>query len=296
MRLSLPVAISATLVGAALASCTQLMGAPEPADGPRAIAGKGGAIYIDDGGDGGMPVVFLHSFGGDSSHWANQLDHLRHHRRALAIDLRGHGKSARPRDMDYSLPAFVSDLETVVKELKLSRFVLVGHSLGAAVANAYAAKNPRQVAGLVLVGASGRMPPERSQKVMASLEANYNQTMSQFMDELVSEAQPHVRTELLGQMSKMPRDDSIAIIGALFKDDPLPAFDRYKGPKLLMYAAKSDGNGGLQSFRKDEKQVAFDGTSHWPHLDRPKEFNAALDEFLLEIRDPAAKAQSRPGS
>jgi pimeloyl-ACP methyl ester carboxylesterase len=82
----------------------------------------------------------------------------------------------------------------------------------------------------------------------------------------------------------MPREDSLAIISALFKDDPLPAFDRYQGPKLLMYASKSDGNGGLQSFRKDVKQVSFEGTSHWPHLDKPKEFNEALDEFLREVR------------
>jgi pimeloyl-ACP methyl ester carboxylesterase len=277
-------ALGAALVGIALASCTQLMGAPEPADGPRSIPGKAGAIYVDDGGHGDIPVIFLHSFGGDSGHWATQLDHLRHHRRALAIDLRGHGKSARPKEPDYSLPAFVGDLEIVVKELKLERFVLVGHSLGAAVANAYAGKHPRQVAALVLVGAAGRMPPERAQKVMASLDANYNQTMEQFMSGLVSDAQPHVRTEVMAQMAKMPREDSLAIIAALFKDDPLPAFDRYKGPKLLMFASRSDGNGGLQSFRKDVKQVSFDGTSHWPHLDKPKEFNAALDEFLQEIR------------
>jgi pimeloyl-ACP methyl ester carboxylesterase len=279
-----PLAFSTTLAGIALAACTQLAAAPEPADGPRSIPGPAGAIYVDDGGDGGIPVILLHSFGGDSSHCATTLDMLRHHRRALAIDLRGHGKSAKPRDLDYSLAAFVRDVELVAKQLKLERFVLVGHSLGAAVANAYAGKHPKQVAGLVLVGAGGKMPAERSQKVMASLDANYNQTMSQFMSELVEDAQPHVRTELLAQMGKMPREDSLAIIGALFKDDPLPAFDRYKGPKLLIYATRSDGKGGLQDFRKDVKAVPFEGTSHWPHLDKPKEFNAALEEFLREIR------------
>ena|SRR5688572_17039352 len=282
MRMTL--ALSATLLGIALAACTQLAAAPEPADGPRAIPGPGGALYVDDGGDGGIPVILLHSFGGDSSHWATTLDMLRHHRRALAIDLRGHGKSARPRDLDYSVGAFVRDVEFVVKELKLERFVLVGHSLGAAVANAYAGKHPKKVAALVLVGAGGKMPAERSQKVMASLDSNYNQTMSQFTNELIADAQPHVRTEVMAQMAKMPREDAVAIIGALFKDDPLPAFDRYKGPKLLMYATRSDGKGGLQDFRKDVKTVPFEGTSHWPHLDKPKEFNSALEEFLREVR------------
>jgi pimeloyl-ACP methyl ester carboxylesterase len=284
MRISFPASLATGLVAAALASCTQLMGAPEPADGPRALQGPAGAIYIDDGGHGGIPVVFLHSFGGDSSHWASQLDHLRHHRRALALDLRGHGKSAKPKDRDYSVDAFVRDLEAVAKELKLQRFVLVGHSLGAAVANAYAAKHPRQVAGVVLVGAGGKMPAEQSQKVMASLDANYNQAMEQFMERLVGDAQPHVRTELTAQMAKMPREDSLAIISALFKDDPLPAYERYKGPRLLIYASRSDAQGGLHTVKKDSKQVAIDGTSHWPHMDKPKEFNAALDEFLQEVR------------
>lgn len=284
MRISIPFALGAFLFGAALAGCTRLMGAPEPSDGPRALTGPAGAIYIDDGGHGGIPVIFLHSFGGDSSHWANQLDHLRHHRRALALDLRGHGKSAKPKDRDYSVEAFVRDLEVVVRELKLQRFILVGHSLGAAVANAYAAKHGRQVAGLVLVGAGGKIPAEQSQKVMAALDANYNQTMEQYMEKLVADAQPHVRTELLGQIAKIPREDSLAIIAALFKDDPLPAYDRYRGPRLVIYAAKPDAQGGLHTMRKDAKQVAIEGTSHWPHLDKPKEFNAALDEFLLEIR------------
>lgn len=284
MRLPRPIALGAALFGVALASCTQLLGAPEPSDGPRAIQSPSGAIYIDDGGHSGVPVIFLHSFGGDSGHWASQLDHLRHHRRALAIDLRGHGKSARPKDMDYSIEAFVRDLEAVVQELKLPRFVLVGHSLGGAVANAYAAKHPGRVAGVVLVGAPGKVPAEQSRKVMASLDTNYEQTMEQYMSRLVADAQPHVRTGLMGQIAKVPRDDAVAMIRAMFKDDPLPAYDRYKGPRLLIYAERPDSQGGLHTVKRDANQVAFEGTSHWPHLDKPKEFNAALDEFLAGIK------------
>lgn len=283
MRTSFPTLVAGALVATALASCTRLMGAPDPADGPRALHGPSGAIYIDDGGEGGLPVVFLHSFGGDSSHWANQLDHLRHHRRALAIDLRGHGKSARPKDRDYSMAAFVRDLETVVKELRLKRFVLVGHSLGAAVANAYAASHPSQVAGVVLVGAAGRSPPEVSSKVLADLEADYDRTMKQYMERQLADAAPHVRGELERQLARMDREDSMAMIRALFAHDPLPAFDRYRGPRLLAYAAQPDAQGGLQTQRPKAKQKVFEGTSHWPHLDKPKEFNAALDGFLAGV-------------
>lgn len=284
MGISFSRALGGAIAAAVLAGCGPLIDlAPEPADGPRALHGPSGAIFIDDGGHGGLPVLFLHSFGGDSSHWANQLDHLRHHRRALAIDLRGHGKSAKPKDNDYSVAAFARDVDTVAKELKLQRFVLVGHSLGAAVANAYAAANPSKVAGLVLVGAPGKTPPEQSAKVVEALGSDYDGTMKQYIERLLADAQPHVKTELQGQMAKMDRADSVAMIKALFADDPLPAFDRYRGPRLLIHADKPDAQGGLHTQRTQAKQKAFEGTSHWPHLDRPKEFNAALDEFLAGL-------------
>lgn len=274
----------AALFAIALAGCTQLLGAPEPAPiEDRAIQGPSGAIFVDDGGMGGVPVVFLHSFGGDSTHWASQLDHLRHHRRALALDLRGHGKSAKPKDLDYSVAANVRDLEAVVKELKLPKFVLVGHSLGASIANAYAAAHPEKVAGVVLVGAPGKMPAEESRKVIAALESDYSSTMKQYMDRLLADAQPHVKSEVEKQLAAMPRDESLAIIRATFADDPLPAFDKYRGPRLLVYSSQPDGKGGLQAARPDVRQKAFEGTSHWPHLDKPREFDATLDGFLAQI-------------
>ena len=170
-----------------------------------------------------------------------------------------------------------------MKELKLPKFVIVGHSLGAAIANAYAAAHSSQVAGVVLVGAPGKMAPDESRKVIAALESDYSATMKQYMDRLLVDAQPHVKGEIQKQFANMPRDDSLAIIRATFADDPLPAFDRYRGPRLLVYAAQPDAKGGLQAARPDVRQKAFEGTSHWPHLDRPREFDATLDGFLAQI-------------
>src|SRR5438552_1325242 len=48
------------------------------------ITGPAGRLHVDDGGSGGPPVVFVHSFAGSSAHWASQLAHLRPRRRAGA--------------------------------------------------------------------------------------------------------------------------------------------------------------------------------------------------------------------
>jgi len=274
---------AAVAVGA-IVGCTQLS-AQQPEGGDQSIAGPAGAIYVDDGGGTeGMPVLFLHAFAGDSSQWDDQLSHLRHHRRAIAIDLRGHGKSAGPKDMDYRVEAFVTDLETVVDKLKLPRFVLVGHSLGGAVAIKYAGAHPDRVAGLVVVGAPGRVPAEQSQKILGAIQANYDETMKGYWEKLLTGAQPRVRTQVLERMDNVQREPALAIMKALFANDPLPSLDRYKGPKLIVYTDSGDTPNDLQNARPDIAHVKMEGTSHWPHLDKPAVFNAALDEFLAKVK------------
>jgi pimeloyl-ACP methyl ester carboxylesterase len=282
-RSLLPWAAATIVATALLASCAPGAEAQQ-IGGPQSVQGPAGAIYVDDGGGTeGLPVVLLHSFGGDSGQWASQLSHLRHQRRALAIDLRGHGKSASPRDLDYAVASFAKDVDAVVNALGLKRVVLVGHSLGGAVAIAYAGAHPNRVAGLVLVGAPGRVPPEQSKPILQAMEANYDETMKGYWEKLLAGAQPHVRTQVLSRMDAVPREASMAIVKALFENDPLPALDRYTGPKLIVFTPQGDTPNDLQNLRPQLPKRAIAGTSHWPHLDRPAEFDQVLDEFLQKL-------------
>ena len=279
---------SALVALLALAACARL-GAQQlaPLSGEQSVVGPAGAIYVDDGGGGNkeaLPILFLHSYGGDSGHWASQLSHARHDRRAIAIDLRGHGKSAAPKDNDYSLDAQVKDVEAVVQKLGLKRFVLVGHSMGGSLASRYAAKHPTQVAGLVLVGAPGKTPPEQAKEILAAIESNYDATMKGYWEKLVDGAQPHVRTQILKEMNRVPRDASLAILRVLFADDPVASLDRYPGPKLIVYTAHGDSPNALQRVRSKVPSRLIDGTSHWPHLDKPGEFDRVLDEFVATLK------------
>jgi len=67
-------------------------------------------IEVDDGGREGLPVVFLHSLGGNVTQWSAQLEHLRPGRRSVALDWRGHGRSGVPPDGDYSVSAAAADV------------------------------------------------------------------------------------------------------------------------------------------------------------------------------------------
>ncbi len=117
------------------------------------LEGGAGRLRVSDGGSGGTPVVFHHGLGADWSCWQAQLEHLRPARRAVAFDARGHGESDRAPT--YSIDALADDLDRVVAQLGISRFVLVGHSFAGTVLSAYAGKHPEKIAALVYVDAVG---------------------------------------------------------------------------------------------------------------------------------------------
>ena len=249
-----------------------------------APVGSAGRInYIDEGPKTSTltPVLLVHSFAGSASHWDAQIEYLRSNRRVVAIDLRGHGRSDPPPDSGgYAIAALASDIGTVADHLMIERFVLVGHSIGAAAALAFAQQHPGRVDSLVLVGAPGRMPPERSGKIMQALRNNYDLANEAFWSTLMDGARPHTRAVLQEGRNRMSREAALSLIGATFAFDPVPAMLAYPGPKLIIDTRHNESRNALYRQAPDVPRQVIAGTSHWPHLDDPYEFNRVLEAFL----------------
>lgn len=250
------------------------------------IKGPAGSIYVDDYGTGDIPVIFLHSFGGSSEHWENQLKHLREHTRAIALDFRAHGKSDPPTDKSYTAESLASDLEAVVDDLELNRFVLVGHSMGGPAAIAYAAAHPDRVAGIVLAGAPGKTSEEQSKPIIASLESDqYEKVMDQYMKQLLEGAKPNVSNVVTEGFKKLSKETSINVIKSLFQYDPIPALKKYKGPVLIISTSRETTQPNtLAKQMPNIPNKTIEGTSHWTQLDKPEEFNKILDDFLKTVK------------
>ena len=114
--------------------------------------------YLDWGTAGLTPVLFLHGGGLTAHTWDLTCLALRGRYHCLAFDLRGHGDTAWSPEADYSLDAHRADVEAIVEQLGLKRFLLVGMSLGGATALSYAGLHADKLTGLVLVdiGPDGR--------------------------------------------------------------------------------------------------------------------------------------------
>ncbi|HWI61426.1 MAG TPA: alpha/beta hydrolase [Symbiobacteriaceae bacterium] len=114
------------------------------------ISTNGTQLYVQTHEQNGDPVIFLH-FGttGHVGIWSEVIPHFRPHYWAVAIDLRGHGRSEKPAG-GYTISNMACDVVGVMDHLGIDRARFVGSSLGAEVSLRLAAEYPERVVSLVL--------------------------------------------------------------------------------------------------------------------------------------------------
>lgn len=105
-------------------------------------------------GGSGPTVLLIHGLAGSSKTWDDVIPLLTPHADVIAVDLLGHGESAKPTG-DYSLGAFASGLRDFLSILGVESVTIVGHSFGGGVAMQLAYQHPHLVDRLVLVGSGG---------------------------------------------------------------------------------------------------------------------------------------------
>lgn len=275
---------AALLALAGLVGCAT---APEAPRAPMTIDGPAGALFVDDGGDGGLPMVLVHSAAGNSTQWAAQLEHLRRQRRAVALDVRGHGRSEPPRDGDYSVAGMAADIGAAADALGLDRFILAGHSMGAAVALEYAASNPDRVAGLLLVDGAGVVPDTSREQALGFVRRlagdDYDGLMDAYWTQITRGGDSAATVRVFADMRATPQATMVGVMPALIDYDPVSALARYPGARLLVISPIGDNASALHHHVEALPHVLIDDVGHWLQMDRPAEFNAVLDRFIDEV-------------
>ena len=246
-------------------------------------------LHTESRGTGGLPVMFTHSFAGDTSHWNAALEHLKSQRRVVAFDFSGHGSSPGAVGA-YSIAELAKDVGAVADAEQLDRFVLVGHSLGAAVAAEYAGSHPGRVKALVLVDpppAPGAIPPSQIEQLHAAVARDPFPVIEQFWtQQMLIDTRAEVKQKLLAAMRAMTRRTAAELTDASLDYDARPALLRYSasgGPLFAIVTARNDTPLSLHHAVPGFKHAVIRGTGHWIHLDNPAEFNKALDGFLSTL-------------
>ncbi len=242
----------------------------------------GAGLHVQAAGGGDTTLLLIHAFGGDVGQWKPQIQYWRDRFRVVAFDLPAHGESPKALNGDYSINAMEWYVEKLVDSIRPQKLILIGHSMGAATALAYAARHPEKVTALVLEGASGQMPAQQKLQTMAMLRSpSYDTVMQQYMDQLLTNATITTNRSERDGMKKLDKEDILKMIESNFDFDNVAALNKYHGPVLIVSAdGEDDRPGTLGSFFPKLMKRHIDKTSHWAHLDKPAVFNAAVDSFI----------------
>src|SRR5258705_11492062 len=110
------------------------------------------------------PVLLLHGVTGHARTWDDEATGLASRYRVLALDQRGHGDSDPSPNADYTVATMSADVAAFADALGLSRFSIVGLSMGGRVAIGFAGQTPARVERLMIVdigpeiSEAGRLP------------------------------------------------------------------------------------------------------------------------------------------
>jgi pimeloyl-ACP methyl ester carboxylesterase len=282
----------AALVLWAGAACGSDRGAPVTTVATVA-APDGVPIAYEARGRGEPALVFIHCWACDRSFWRGQIDSLATDHRVIALDLPGHGASGRART-EWSIPGLGADVAALVTALELPRVILVGHSMGAPVALAAAARLRGRVAGIVCVDALHdvelRVEDRMIAPMLAGFERDYPATMTAAVRGMFAGSADTASANWVLEKA-LAADTGVAL--ALMRTYPSLDFVALladAGAPVRCINAAPRGPTSLEtktaSNRKygDFDAVLMEGVGHYLQLERPGEFNAKLREILATFQ------------
>ena len=276
--------------------------APEnPLDGaPSRFAIFGGAkVHYKSLGTGTTALVFIHGWTCDLTFFREQVPAFDGEIRLVLVDLPGHGKSD-PAGSAYTMDLFAKAVDAVLKDARVSKAVLAGHSMGTPVARQFYRLFPEKTVGIVAVDGMLRLDVKPGQADVflaryAGPDWRANQVKS--IEGMFSAATtPALRVKILATMTSAPQEVVVGALKGMF--DPAVWTDDPIGVPLFALYAKSpywtaEYEAGVRKLAPQVRFVTIDGAGHFLQLEKPAEVNAALAAFLASGGWIAHRAASR---
>lgn len=244
-------------------------------------------------------LLLIHGFSGDKDNYVRFARHLTDSYEVIIPDLPGFGESTRDMTLSYDITSQVLRLKAFVQKINLESFHLAGHSMGGAIAGAYAADFPDQVISLLLLAPAGvrSAPDSKLFKMMARGEnpfmVNETADFENLMD-LVFYDKPFVPRPVkrfYAQQSAQDRE----LLGKILSDLKADSFalerriSRYPGFVLVIWGDHD------QVLHPAGAQILAHGTAgvemeilkhcgHMPILEQPRESARLYQTFLQKVQ------------
>jgi pyruvate dehydrogenase E2 component (dihydrolipoamide acetyltransferase) len=246
--------------------------------------------YARRGPDQGVPVLFLHGFGGDLGNWMFNLDAVAETAPVIALDLPAHGQSDA-RLPGTTLGALASFVAAFLDGLAVDRVHAVGHSMGGAIAQRLALDHPRRVASLALINSAGLGAEINSGYTDGFVAAASRRELKPVVAQLFAN-EDLVTRALLDDLLKYKRIDGVgealqALAAGLFaggrqSEQPGRDLARADMPLLVLWGREDRiiPAAHAQAAAPGAQVEVLDGAGHMVMMEKASEVNALLRRHL----------------
>jgi pimeloyl-ACP methyl ester carboxylesterase/tetratricopeptide (TPR) repeat protein len=248
--------------------------------------------YVERGDSGGTPVIMLHGYTDSWRSFSQVLPHMPDSFRVFAVTHRGHGASGKP-DHGYEFHHFAADVKAFMDVLGLDRAVIVGHSMGASVAQRFAVDYPQRTRALVLEGAFLPRPGnvavrefwEEVSRLTDPIDPAFVRQFQQ--STLAQPVPPEFFETAVAESLKVPARVWKAALRPFLEVDFVDGVSRIRAPTLLVWGdrdafATRDEQDALTRTIAGSRLVTYVSAGHSPHWEEPQRFAAQLVEFVTK--------------
>jgi non-heme chloroperoxidase len=257
--------------------------------------------YAEQGPAHARPVILLHGYPDSWLSYEPVLAHLPSSVRVVALSQRGFGNSDKPA-AGYHPRDLAADLADFMHLREIQQAVIVGHSMGALVAQSFALDFPARIAGLALIGTFKTQGD--NQELAEMIEA-----LDQMKDpvdlgfvrafQASTLAQPiheEFFATLVAESAGLPISVWRAALREIVAYDDFPELSRIAAPTILYWGEGDD----FSTYEQQQELAAaipgaelrvYAGAGHSLHWEEPKRFATDLANFVSSLdRSPAVPA------
>jgi 3-oxoadipate enol-lactonase len=249
-------------------------------------------LHYEDYGH-GAPVLLVHGLGSSTRDWEYQIPLLAQHYRVIALDVRGHGRSDKPRGA-YRIIDFAEDVTALIEHLQLPAVHLVGISMGGMIGFQIGVDHPELLRSLTIINSA---PEVKAKSARDWLEIGKRWTLSRLLSlETIAKALakllfPHPeQTELRRKIEeRWPQNDKPAYLASLDAIIGWGVRERLKRitcPTLVIAADHDytpvERKREYVAEMPNARLLIIENSRHATPMDQPERFNNALLAFLGE--------------
>ncbi|HEX8596638.1 MAG TPA: alpha/beta hydrolase [Pseudomonas sp.] len=239
----------------------------------------------------GAPLLLLHGLGSSCRDWEYQIPAMASRYRVIVMDMRGHGRSDKPRER-YSIRSFSGDVLALIEHLNLPAVHLVGLSMGGMISFQLAVDHPRLVKSLCIVNSAPQVKVKSANDLwqwakrwsLARLLGMETLGKALAQNLFPKPEQAHLRSKMASRWAENDKRAYLASFDAIVGWGVQDKLSRIACPTLIISADRDYTPVALKqayvSLMPTAKLIVIKDSRHATPLDQADEFNRVVLEFI----------------